>query len=67
MQLLSNGDHIVVAGTIYGGTYALITEIMTRQGITQTFVCGSNMEHVDAAINENTRVSVHSCFRFHLT
>lgn len=57
LQLLSSGDHIVACDAIYGGTYTIITEIASRQGVQFDFVDGTNLDNVKNAIKNNTRVS----------
>ena len=38
MQLLSAGDHVVVADDLYGGSYRLFTEVMPRYGLRFSYV-----------------------------
>ena len=48
-NLAQNGDHIVAAKNIYGGTYKPVCSIHFRQyGITTTFVDIFNLEEVEA-------------------
>ena len=56
MSLLSAGDHVVATSAIYGGTYNLLTRVLTRAGITTTFVDATDLERVEAAIGPSTRV-----------
>ncbi len=56
MQLCQQGEHIVASDTIYGGTHALMADLMPRFGIETTFVDISDPEKVKAAIKDNTRV-----------
>lgn len=37
-MLLSAGDHMIVTEDVYGGTYRLLTSILSRMGIESTFV-----------------------------
>ena len=37
-NILQNGDHIVAADNIYGGTYNLITHTLSTQGVSYTIV-----------------------------
>lgn len=53
--LASQGDNIVAAKTIYGGTYNLLAHTLPRYGITAKFVDPDDFEAIDAAIDENTR------------
>ena len=50
------GDHVVAASTIYGGTFNLLKETLPRYGITTTFVDIDNLEEVEAAIGDNTKL-----------
>ncbi|MDY7222200.1 cystathionine beta-lyase [Halalkalibacterium halodurans] len=55
-MLLSKGDHVVLTKDVYGGTFRLVTEVLTRLGIDHTFVDMTNLAEVAAAIRPNTRV-----------
>lgn len=50
------GDHVVAATTLYGGTFNLLKETLPRYGITTTFVDVDNLEEVEAAIQDNTKL-----------
>jgi methionine-gamma-lyase len=56
LQLCNNGDHIVASNTIYGGTHALLKELMPQMGITTTFVDISDLTAVEAAMTDGTRI-----------
>ena len=56
LALAHAGDHVVAASTIYGGTFNLLKETLPRYGITTTFVDVDNLEEVEAAINDNTKL-----------
>ena len=56
LGLAHAGDHVVAASTIYGGTFNLLKETLPRYGITTTFVNIDNLEEVEAAIGENTKL-----------
>ncbi|MBO5373156.1 MAG: O-acetylhomoserine aminocarboxypropyltransferase/cysteine synthase [Lachnospiraceae bacterium] len=53
-NLAQNGDHIVAAKNIYGGTYNLLEHTLPQYGITTTFV-EPTPEAFAAAIKENTK------------
>ncbi|MFB3161313.1 cystathionine beta-lyase [Neobacillus sp. 179-J 1A1 HS] len=53
--LLSSGDHIVITDDVYGGTYRMVTQVLTRFGIEHTFVDMTDLEQVKAAIQPNTK------------
>ncbi len=54
-NLAQNGDHIVSAKNIYGGTYNLLAHTLPQYGIKTTFVNIFDYEQVEAAIKENTK------------
>jgi methionine-gamma-lyase len=56
LQLCQAGDHVVSSRTIYGGTYAFLKNFAPRLGIETSFVDITNLEIVEAAITENTKV-----------
>jgi len=56
LQLCGAGDHIVCSRTIYGGTYALVKNVLPRFGIDATFVDTTNLKAVEAAITPRSKV-----------
>ena len=56
LALAHAGDHVVAASTIYGGTFNLLKETLPRYGITTTFVDIDNLDEVEAAIKDNTKL-----------
>ena len=56
LALAHAGDHVVAASTIYGGSFNLLKETLPRYGITTTFVDIDNLEEVEAAIKDNTKL-----------
>lgn len=56
LAICSTGDEIVASRTIYGGTYALLKNLLPRWGITTRFVDIRNPDLVRAAVNHRTRV-----------
>ena len=55
-NIVQNGDHIVAADNLYGGSYNLITHTLATQGITNTILNVNDLEALDAAIKPNTKV-----------
>lgn len=55
LMLLSAGDHIIVTEDVYGGTYRLLSNILTRMNIETTFVDMTQPELVKAALKPNTK------------
>ena len=53
--LTSAGDNIVVAKTIYGGTYNYLEHTLTQDGIKTTFVDPDDPQNFEKAIDENTK------------
>ncbi|MDR0854317.1 MAG: O-acetylhomoserine aminocarboxypropyltransferase/cysteine synthase [Clostridiales Family XIII bacterium] len=53
--LAKNGDHIVSAKTIYGGTYNLLAHTLPDQGIETTFVDPDVEGSFEGAIKPNTK------------
>lgn len=56
LQLCNSGDHIVASDTIYGGTHALLKDLLPQLGITATFVNISDLGAVEEAITGRTRI-----------
>ena len=50
------GDHIVSSSNLYGGTYNLFANTLADQGIETTFVNPHNLEEIEAAIKDNTKL-----------
>ncbi|MDR3085752.1 MAG: O-acetylhomoserine aminocarboxypropyltransferase/cysteine synthase [Christensenellaceae bacterium] len=53
--LAQNGDHIVSAKTIYGGTYNLLAHTLPAFGITATFVDPEEKGSFEKALQPNTK------------
>ncbi len=56
LQLCRKGDHIVSSNTIYGGTHALLEDLLPQFGITTTFVDPTDTTAFEKAITPATRV-----------
>ena len=57
MQLCDAGDHIVSSNAVYGGTYALMHDLLPpKTGITSSLVDITDLAAVEAAITPRTRV-----------
>jgi cystathionine gamma-synthase/cystathionine gamma-lyase len=56
LNLLSAGDHVVVGDDLYGGTYRLFSKVLTRYGISFTFVDMSDLAAVRGALTPSTRL-----------
>ena len=55
LSIFSAGDHIIICGDVYGGTYRAATKLFSRFNIDFTFVDASNIEEIRSAFKENTR------------
>ena len=55
LTLLKTGDELVSAASLYGGTYNLFKNTLSRLGITTRFVDIENLAEVEAAITDKTR------------
>ncbi|MCC9021463.1 cystathionine beta-lyase [Bacillus nakamurai] len=53
--LLSQGDHVLVTEDVYGGTFRMVTEVLSRFGIEHTFVDMTDTEAVARGIRPNTK------------
>lgn len=57
-----NGDHIVAANNLYGGTFNLLEHTLSTQGVETTIVDPSNFEEVENAIRPNTKAVIIETF-----
>jgi len=55
-NIVQNGDHIVAADNLYGGSYNLITHTLATQGISNTIINVNDLAALEAAIKPNTKV-----------
>ena len=55
LTLCQNGDHIVAANTLYGGTYSQFAVTFARFGIECSFVDPDDPENFRAALRPNTK------------
>ncbi len=55
-NIAQNGDHILAADNLYGGSTNLISHTLSTQGVESTFVDVSDFEAVENAIRPNTKV-----------
>lgn len=55
-SLVCAGDHIIAARDIYGGTHRLLTTVLSRYGVTTTFVDTTDLHATERAIQRNTRL-----------
>ena len=50
------GAHVVASSALYGGTYSLLRNVLTRFGVETTFVDVSDLDAVRAAMRPATRI-----------
>ena len=56
MLLLGPGDHVVYMEDVYGGTFRLFDKVLKRFGLTFTAVDATNLDALEAAVTERTRM-----------
>ena len=55
-NILQQGDHIIAADNLYGGSFNLITHTLTTRGIENTILNVNDLQALEAAIRPNTKV-----------
>ena len=55
VNLAKQGDEIVSANNLYGGTFTLFNDILPQFGITTRFVKPQDFDKMEAAVNGRTR------------
>lgn len=55
LNICREGDHIVAANNIYGGTYNLLAHTLPSYGITTTFVDPADLSNIEKAIRPETK------------
>ena len=61
-NVAQNGDHIIAANNLYGGTFNLLEHTLSTQGVTTTIVDPANFDEVDAAFRPNTKAVIIETF-----
>ena len=56
MRLLNPGDHVVAGDDMYGGTFRLFDQVLSRYGIEFSFVDFRDAESISTAVKGNTRM-----------
>jgi len=56
LSLLKSGDEILSVGGLFGGTYSYFSETLTRFGITTKFFDVDELEAIEAAITDKTKI-----------
>ena len=55
LTLLEQGDHVVAAGALYGGSVSMLAVNLAKLGIETTFVDGASVDAFAAAMRPSTR------------
>ena len=55
-NVLQQGDHLVAADNLYGGTFNLVTHTLAASGISNTIVNVNDLRALEASIRPNTKV-----------
>jgi len=53
--MFSQGDHLIVSLDLYGGTYRLLDRIMSRFGVSATYVDTNDLDALEQSRKPNTR------------
>ncbi|KEQ23017.1 aminotransferase class I/II-fold pyridoxal phosphate-dependent enzyme [Paenibacillus tyrfis] len=53
--LFSQGDHLLVSLDLYGGTYRMLERIMSRFGVTATYVDTNDLDALEANLQPGTK------------
>lgn len=56
LAVVKNGDHIIAADDLYGGSYHMLKEELNHFGIETSFVSFTNLDEVEKEIKENTKL-----------
>jgi len=56
MSIVSSGDEIISIGGLFGGTYALFTETLSRFGVKTSFFDVDELEAIEEAITQSTKI-----------
>ncbi|MGM1048560.1 MAG: aminotransferase class I/II-fold pyridoxal phosphate-dependent enzyme [Bacillota bacterium] len=56
--LFGQGDHLIVSLDLYGGTYRLIEKILSRYGVSATYVDTNDMDALEQSRKPNTKAVI---------
>ena len=56
LGMLDKGSHVVSSRDIYGGTYNFLYEDLDKYGMSVTFTSPTNIEEIEASIQQNTKL-----------
>lgn len=55
LKLFSKGDHLLFSEDVYGGTYRLAVQVLSKEGITVDFIDTTNPDALEKAVQKNTK------------
>lgn len=55
MLLFNQGDHVLVTDDVYGGSFRVITKVLSRFGIEATFINTSDVREIEKNMRPNTK------------
>ena len=58
LAVVESGDHIICADAIYGGTYGMLRDDLSRMGISSSFVDVNDEKAIAAAVRPETKLFV---------
>lgn len=61
-NVAQNGDHIIAADNLYGGTFNLVEHTLSTQGVEHTIVDPSDFDAVEKAFRPNTKAIIIETF-----
>ena len=56
LEMLAPGDNIVSTDDLYGGTIRLMENVLSKNGITTTFIETDNIKNIENVITKNTKM-----------
>lgn len=57
-MLFAQGDHLIVSLDLYGGTYRLLERIMSKYGVTASYVDTNNLTDLESVRQPNTKAVI---------
>lgn len=55
LMTFEQGDHVIFTDDVYGGTYRLVNNVITRFGLEASFVDTSDIANIEKAVTEKTK------------
>lgn len=55
LMMYKSGDHLIITDDVYGGTYRLLSGVLSRFNLDVTFVDTSDVDNIEEAIRPNTK------------